>query len=82
MTLYRFTCPTCHKTYTEEHRAMPRRDIHCGDCLMNKVEIVRMTCKKVAPAPATERFEQYDDRRWTLDAIEREDYNQLLARKR
>jgi hypothetical protein len=51
MTLYRFhvVCPHCNKPndYIWQKRRLPEPRVSCGDCLMERVEIVPMKVIKV-----------------------------------
>lgn len=51
MTQYRFTwdCPRCDKR-AETFGIAPTR-VHCGDCLMDRTEVVLMRIKNVEPLP-------------------------------
>lgn len=44
--LFRAVCPRCDKI--DDHVLADRLDplpvVHCGDCLMDRTEVVRMTC--------------------------------------
>lgn len=54
MTRYRFdmVCPRCDKTSeTVSINRTPMPRVHCGDCLMNDVEIATMIAVRVTALP-------------------------------
>lgn len=44
-------CPRCDKTHEHVGYLLPAPRIHCGDCLMNHVEIVTMTITSAEQLP-------------------------------
>lgn len=54
---YRFhlVCPSCGKTNSDQVRDnLEPPTVSCGDCLMDRVEMVRMTVDRVEDATGTE----------------------------
>jgi hypothetical protein len=41
--LYRLTCPSCKKLYTTRSEQPPK--LQCGDCLMDKIEVITLRCE-------------------------------------
>jgi hypothetical protein len=55
MTTYRFDliCPACNKqSETVGDKRVPPPGVYCGDCLMDRVEIVEMKVLRVEVQPA------------------------------
>ena len=79
---YRFTveCPGCGKTsdLVNEHR-VPGPSVSCGDCLMDRVEVVHMKVVKVEPVKrkVTIGIEQEPRVRLTLDLVDLPDLLRL-----
>jgi rRNA maturation endonuclease Nob1 len=46
--LYRLSCLGCKKTYTTRSDKPPK--LQCGDCLMDRVEVVTLKCELIQEA--------------------------------